>query len=566
MNKLILRFVLLFRSFYEKLGVDPQQLEAILLVKLTMDDRRPSSYTGRRNPNKETKNSSLMAMLLLFVMGLMMIVLLVTSGGSLVGEVFYLTMYMAMIAMTLVTDFTSVLIDVRDNYIILPRPVSDATFTVARVLHISIHISKLMISFSLPGLVYHVIVDGAIAVPAFIIEMFSATVFSIFLVNIIYLVVLKVTSPEKFKNFISYFQILFSVFIFAAYQLGPRLMRELDIKNIDIFSYPWTFVFPQLWFASFYDLLVHPQGFTLVKATLGVIGLIAPFLSVYVVVKFLAPGFNRKLSAISGSAEDTSAVSPLATPAKTAGTSTDLASRLSKVFAADIVEQAGFKITWWLTSRYRDFKVKVYPAFAYAPVYLVFFIMTTSRKGNLSERIEGYKNGSGYIFLLYLTAFVLITVLGQVTQSEKYKAAWVFFATPHNQPGKIVAGMYKAILCKFFFPFYAVVSLVGLYIWGLPVINDLLFAFFNIVLYGIVFTVMQVQYLPFSRPAVVESGKVFKNLFIMALIGVLGTIHYFAGRWEPLIWGLIPVSAFGTWWMFRYMERRDWVALEADYD
>ena len=38
-----------------------------------------------------------------------------------------------MLAMFLITDFSHILIDVKDNFIILPKPVSSQTFLVARL-------------------------------------------------------------------------------------------------------------------------------------------------------------------------------------------------------------------------------------------------------------------------------------------------------------------------------------------------------------------------------------------------------------------------------------------------
>ena len=62
--------------------------------------------------------------------------------------------------------------------------------------------------------------------------------------------------------------------------------------------------------------------------------------------------------------------------------------------------------------------------------------------------------------------------------SEKYKSAWVYYALPIDEPGKILSGMYKAIVTLYFFPYCLVLSIiiVGM---GPQAINDLIFGLFG---------------------------------------------------------------------------------------
>ncbi|MXV14729.1 hypothetical protein [Hufsiella ginkgonis] len=565
MNKLIINFIMLFKPLFTKMGVDTQQLRVILEVKLLMDDRRPYNQMRRAHKQKkDTKNTSLLAMFFLALMGCFMIFLL-TMGNPLLGHTLYLSMFMIMMALTLVSDFTSVLIDVRDNFIILPRPVNDSTFTTSRILHITVHVFKMLISIGLPGLIYVVITDGPLGGIAFFVEIIATTLFSIFVVNMIYLLVLKVSSPEKFKNFISYFQIFVSIFVFAGYQVLPRISTRMDLHGINLLAYKLAYVYPPVWFASFYDTISHPETFAVAKLVMGVIGIIVPFVTIFIVVRYLAPGFNRKLSAIAGSGSEPEPQLVTTTGAAAVKEPATFVSNLSKFLCKDPVEQAGFKLTWWLTSRYRDFKVKVYPSFAYVPVYFVYYVFLGKGSGRNDPRSPEITEGQGYLLLTYLTSFVILTVLSQISQSEKYKAAWVMFSTPHNRPGKIVSGMFKAVMLKYFVPFYLVVSIFGLFLWGPVIINDLVLSFFNILVYGVILAIINVTYLPFSQPAVTEGGKTFARFLVMFVIFILGMAHYALSRWE---WAINTGAVFSIllfWVLFHYFSKRDWKAMEADY-
>jgi len=65
--------------------------------------------------------------------------------------------------MTLIADFTAVLIDVRDNFIIIPKPINDKTFVLSRLLHIFIHLCKSVIPMCLPALIMLAVQNGFMA-------------------------------------------------------------------------------------------------------------------------------------------------------------------------------------------------------------------------------------------------------------------------------------------------------------------------------------------------------------------------------------------------------------------
>ncbi|RYE21611.1 MAG: hypothetical protein EOP42_25620, partial [Sphingobacteriaceae bacterium] len=152
MNKLILRFVLLFNPLYSRFNVNTDQLEIILSTKLLMDERRPSLFNSRKNVKESKDTPAWLTMLITGLLGVGLACLIPLSDSPLVGHTIYFAAFMVFLAITLISDFTNVLIDVRDNYIILPKPVSDVTLTLTRILHITIYLMKMVIALSLAGL------------------------------------------------------------------------------------------------------------------------------------------------------------------------------------------------------------------------------------------------------------------------------------------------------------------------------------------------------------------------------------------------------------------------------
>jgi hypothetical protein len=560
MDKIFLRFITFFDPVLEKAGVDTYQLYHILRIKLMMDHRRPNTmFAARRNANNDTnvKNPWLISFFTV-LFGFFIGMVLFLNKSPYIGQTLYFTIFMVMMAITLISDFTTVLIDVRDQFILLPRPVNDNTVTVSRILHISIYVLRLALLQGLPGMVMIGFIDGIFAVPLFFVQILEATFLSIFMVNIIYLALMKFVSPQRFKDIISYFQIGFSVLIFAAYYLLPRLINVSAFANISLLSHWWAYYLPPVWITALNELLLHPGRSGFITGILAIVGFTAPLLGLWFVAKVLAPGFNRRLAIISTSEGN----SDSALNIKKAG-KFNVIGWISKIIAPDPVENAGFKITWKLAARTREFKMKVYPAFAYVPIYFVYFALN-SKGENLSDRFNKLQNGRTYVFLIYMCTLILSSILMNISMSSKYKSAWVYYALPIKEPGKILSGMYKAIILLYFLPYCLVIGTIIVAVWGPETINDIIVAFLVSIIYGMLMALFMVKGLPFSKPVVAKQGggRMITSLMILIFIGGIGFVHYLLMKWEMLIWIMIIPLVSINWLMFHYYKKQTWDNIE----
>ena len=123
MNKLLLNLALLPSGLYKSMGADTDQLRALLEVKLMMDDRRPAGFGKPRTEKKNRKFSIILSMVISFFMGLFYCMPLGIIQNRLLGLSGYFTLFLFMLTFTLIVDFSNILIDTRDKYIVLPRPV-----------------------------------------------------------------------------------------------------------------------------------------------------------------------------------------------------------------------------------------------------------------------------------------------------------------------------------------------------------------------------------------------------------------------------------------------------------
>ena len=563
LDKFFLRFFMLPKSIYSRMGVDIIKLEAILSAKLTIDNRRPQGFRQmqKRNEKKQVSNATLGTMAMALMMGLFFLFTFTLGNDMTTKLTVYFTLFIFMLCILLITDFTHVLIDVRDNFIILPKPVNDATFVTARLMHIGIHITKMVLPLALPASIAVVIVFGFASFLPFVFLILLATILSIFMINAVYILILKITSPQKFQSIINYLQIVFAIFIFAFYQLGPRMMERYAMEKVNFADKIWMRFFPPFWFANAMDNISN-LSFNNIGLINIFLAVCIPLLSIFVVIKYLAPSFNRKLSMINSSAIEIKKAQKQKTQS-----SISFIEKLAKVITKESQEFMGFMFTWKMMSRSREFKLKVYPSFGYMVVFfgiMVFNFMNIG-EGNISE-VFGSEGKFIFIIVFYFGSFMLMSAVTYITVSEKFKAGWIFHVSPIEVPGKIMSGAVKAMIVQYYIPVFIAFSILGLALTGISVLPNLLLGFFNMMVVNMLMSYIFMNALPFSKsPESISKGRTFiRSLLTMSVPVMIGIVHYFV---FDLIWAVLffsLLSAIALWLIADGIKKISWAKLGVD--
>ena len=370
-NKILLWLFLLPATVYRRLGVDMIHLKAILTAKLTMDDRRTTGFhkVRRQSTEKEISTGTLLTILMAFFMG-GTILLTFFLKDDLTRMTLYFALFGFVLSMFLITDFSDILIDPKDNYIILPKPVSSATFTVARLIHLLIHMSKIVIPMAVPGLIVMVFSRGMWGMLGLIVCIPLLTLFTFFIVNSAYLLIIRIFSPAKLNSIITSMQIVFSVILFGSYQVLPRLLDQSELENMVLYGSNLFWLIPTYWFAKAW-MFFHTFSFRLDFIIGVVLSVGVPLVGLWMVVRFLAPAFFRKLSLIHADSVDEK-TRKMREIRRFSG-ATDFATKISKLWTKSGTEQEAFLFTWRMTSRSRDYKMRVYPQVGYMLVLLFLF-------------------------------------------------------------------------------------------------------------------------------------------------------------------------------------------------
>ena len=564
-NRSFLKLALLPKGIYKKMGVYIPHLTSILQIKLTKDDRRPSSLLQSRT-NKKQKPVNLATigtMVVSTLLGLFYLMSFSVGSDKVTQLSFYFSMFFFMLSATLISEFTSVLIDIRDNFIILPRPENDRTIVVARLLHIFIHICKIVAPMSLPGFIYMIYATGWGAL-VFLLLIWFVTLFSIFFINAVYILILKLTTPRKFQSIISSIQIVFAIVVYGSYQLFPRLIGELHMEDFSISSKPGIVYYPLYWLASSWKILYTWNGTTSEVIT-GLLALLLPFASLFLVIRYLAPSFNNKLALINSSVSESA---PAVVKINSIQKRKSYAEMLARIFTKGHTEAMGFLFTWKMSARSRDFKLKVYPGIGYMLV-LVAVMLMNHKHTSLNEIAEQSSSGKVLIVsALYFSSFLLNMAVNQMTYSDKYKASWIYYIAPITQPGAVISGAAKAIIFKFYIPLVSFITIAGTAIAGPSILPNIILGLFNQLLIASLTIYINYRVFPFSlhQNNSMKTGSFVRSIGVLSLVLLIGIGHYLIYNITSVVIICALLSILATYLVMSSIKNTTWEAVKSRYN
>lgn len=203
--KLLDRFAFIFKM----LGADYILMRKILEIKLVMDGRRIPTVL---NNNKEAdgskeKNHFLSSLWVYTLMGAITIPFIIMGDHYIFQMSLVFGIYLFMIMSTLISDFSSVLLDLRDKNVLLSKPVNAKTVSMAKAVHVFIYMSYISVAFAGIPIVVSLVRHGVLFALIFVCEIILADLFIVAVTALIYLLVLKVFDGEKLKDISTMFRL-----------------------------------------------------------------------------------------------------------------------------------------------------------------------------------------------------------------------------------------------------------------------------------------------------------------------------------------------------------------------
>ncbi|MCT4566505.1 MAG: hypothetical protein N4A68_19600 [Maledivibacter sp.] len=477
-----------FSFIFEKMGIDYKVMRRILQLKFIMDGRRVPTIMTNQKKDKKENNFFIKSLLSYGLVGLLVMAMVISSLSLFVKMSFAFGISIFMIMTTMISDFSTVLLDVKDKNILLSKPIDAKTVNAAKIVHIFIYLFIITMVIAGPSLIAGTIKHGFIFFLVFFLDMILISAFIIFLTSSLYCIILNFFDGEKLKDIINYVQIILSITLLIGYQFIGRMF---DVFSLDLVFTPkwWIYLIPPAWFAAPFEMLINGDyGSHFIY--LGIISILVPIISLIIHIKIVIPYFEKNLVKLNNNSGRTGVLT---------GIKERIRRQSTRILCSDRMENIFFRFTQDMISNERKFKLRIYPNLAFAAVMPMIMVLRTFRGDrSFSESILEIANGKSYMSI-YFSVLLLANLITMIGSSEKYKGGWIYKVLPIENPSPIYKGSFKGFLIKYVVPIYLIPSLVFLVIYKFKIITDIVLMLLNMILLCLLILKKSSKDLPFCK-------------------------------------------------------------------
>lgn len=534
-----LKFIALFKGLLRRFGVDYEVMMMILRIKLTMDERRVPTVFNEIGKKKEG-NQFLKS---LWIYGLYSLLLLpfLFMGENYVFQMSLLFGMILFILMTsMISDFSSVLLDVRDKNILQTKPINKKTITAAKTIHILIYMSFVTGAFVALPFVVGIFRHGLVFSLIFLVEIVLTMLLVVVLTSLLYLFVLRYFDGERLKDIINYVQILLSLVLVIGYQV---LIRAFEFTNIDM-SYafsPWHFLIPPLWYGAPFEMILngntsaHMIAFT-------VLAVLVPIFAIFVYSR-LMPSFERNLEKLMSDTKSRRPGRHL------------LDGFWSKLLCRSREERIFFRFSALMMKKEREFKLKVFPNLGMSLIFPFLFIFNELRIRSFAD----ISQGNMYLFIYFCNILIPGTIF-MLKFSSSYKGGWIFKAAPIGRETAPYSAAIKAFLAKLYLPIFLVVGIVYVGIFSARILPDLGVVLLSAILQSLItYNMMKDEDFPYTRSFEFAQDAGTSRMFMLTLIiGAFIGVHFIARMFDYgiYIYMVLLIAAIFVSWRKVFPENR----------
>lgn len=548
------------RPLFARMGVDYPAMRRILSLKLTLDRRRttgaaalfPSKGSSRAwsfgtrggaglKPKDLPDEGGGLSRTLFFygLYGALSSLFLLMNGSYLIQAGVMLSILLFIMMTAMLSDFSSVLLDVRDKPILHTKPVDPRTLGMAKALHVLIYFAQFaLVLGAVPvvvGMVRYGFGFGLLLLLSLLLGGLLVALFTVF----VYLLILRLFDGETLKDMINYVQIAMTIFMLIGYQLAVRAM-DLARFTLDFRPGWWELALPPLWYAAGFEWLLNGQAEPLyvVPALLGVV---VPLVGV-AVGYLLMPAFERSLEKLGG-----------ADPRGRSKPARRLNRALANLVCRDPEERAFYVFASSMLAGEREFKLKVYPSLGFSLVvpFLFLFSFAASGEGGLAG--IDYRHGIGYLNL-YACAIMIPTLVLMIKYSGSFKGSWIYGSAPIRRIEAAFRGTLKALYIRLFLPLFVLESAIFVWLFGFRILPDLLvMAVVAALLLPLTLRFID-RDLPFSLPfPTSDQNSGMRTLGAMLLLGLIAGAHIAVKMMLPgySVWILLVLMLGINGWIWR---------------
>lgn len=488
-------------------GVDWGQFRALFAAGLKLDLRM--SHGVRRGRTRMPP--MIIALITYTVMGTVLGFALAMTGEPFVFTLFTLSASMFMVSLSVIMEYSAVVVHPDDYDIMAHRPISSRTYFWTKAANLGFYVSATAAALGLPSAIVGAVTfdAGVLFGIAYFVAILVACLATAALIVLLYTTALKIFDYQRFTNAITYVHSLSTLALTLGYVLLPRMLAE-DVTLLHVERGRWVFAAPPAWFAGAVELAIGRGGPQ--SIILAALAAASSAVLITLAMSVISLDYSRRISELAAAAPDP--VRDSLRPERARGYS-----RFGLRLCHSDEERAGFQLMLNYMRRDRKLRTRVYPAFGLPLAVYVYGIVS----GNLADPFSTQAmTGSGGFpveeLLGFYSVFITLFFASALTQTDQWRASWIFFAAPVERRADLVAGARKLVVWRYLLPFYVI--LFVLLSFAIPPLSAGLYLLITFLLALVSFALLSLAspYLPLSQA--IEKTRQARQIALIMLLGL----------------------------------------------
>lgn len=487
----------------ERTGVDWSQVRALLVAGIKLDLR-----SARQRPRTRKIPPLVLALLTYGVMGTLLAAVLAGRGDTFIFSLFTLSAAMFLTALTVIMEYSTVVVHPDDFEIMAHRPVSPATYFWAKIGNLLFYVTLTAVALSVAPAIIGSAVLGA--GPAFGVAYLPVAVvacaWTAALAVLFYAAALRVLGHGRLTSSITYIHTIATVFLALGYIFLPRAL-ESDPTLLTVQRGTWIFAVPPAWFAGAVELAA--TGSVAENIALALLAAASTAAVAVAAANTISLDYSRKISELASSA-------PAAKRDEGKRVRRSRISRLGIAFCRTDEERAGFELMAGYMRRDRKLRSRIYPAFG---LPLAAYLYGLLSHGPMSPFAPADPDSpvAARELLGFYCVFMTFFFASTMTQSDEWEASWIFYAAPLDSRADLLTGARKLVIWRFIVPFFAVLAVLLSFL--MPVVDAAVFTIMLVFLTLLAFSLLS---LAAPHPPLSQAPEKTRHARQIGLVMILG--------------------------------------------
>lgn len=384
-----------------------------------------------------------------------------------------------LVILNLLVEYQEILLAPTDAEVLGWRPIASRTLYAARVLHVCLYVG--LLSLALVGVPAVVLggfgpAGGFGTSVAFLVGGFLNSMFATAVVLLVYGLLLRRLSADRFQDVLGNVQLLFMVAMVLGYQLlTPQILGAALGQRSGALS--WLLLMPPAWFAALPSLVGAASGSHHGPALAA--GLAAFALVWAYAARRLAPGYQAQIEGVRAASGDTAAT-PARLPAwqRVAGA----------WLGSQPLRRLGFDFFLAHLRGDRKIRIALMPLIAMPIGFVIAAVVlgggadpyAAVPRGSAGGWMSGAAESAAardasfraqwlLFWSVYMIASLATSIGRSLSRCNDWRAAWVFHAAPLRRYDQFYVGVMWGVVGGLLLPSVALVGLMLLVIWHDPV-------------------------------------------------------------------------------------------------